>query len=192
MPNFDTPPESRVRLGQIIHNFEDATDVVATPPTDLPPQHVPEVYTSVQSNWQSSRKRLVNGPGGVWTHFLASVLGLGANVSLLHGSEHDDVLKFDRLETSFFEPDLEYVRTAMASPLAVRFYEDRPHAPAFIVTGIKVARGAAVERLKRVKCGVFHINCWLERAYLRVASGLENLGFLIAVRYSVSSLEFRG
>jgi hypothetical protein len=154
MPNFDTPPESRVRLGQIIHDCENPTDVVAPPPTNLPLQHAPEVYTSIQSDWQSSRKRLVNGYGGVWTHFLASMLGLGANFSLVLEHEQGDILKFDRLETTFIEPDLEYVRAAMASPEAVRFYEDSPHTPAFIVTGIKVARGAAVQRLRRVKYGV--------------------------------------
>tara|TARA_R110002003_G_scaffold2123_1_gene24040 strand:- start:2297 stop:3277 length:981 start_codon:yes stop_codon:yes gene_type:complete len=153
MPNFDTPPESLVRLGQIIHDFEKPTDVVAPPPPHPSLQHSPTVYTMIQSDWESNKRKLVAGSVGVWTQFLASVLGLGADVSLLLERGQADIFKFDKLETSFIEPDLDYVRAAMASPEAVRFYQDNPRKPAFIVTGIKIARGAAIERLKRRKYG---------------------------------------
>jgi hypothetical protein len=149
MPNFDTPPESLIRLGQIIYDFEKPTDVVAHPPL----QHSPKVHTMVQSSWESNKKKLVAGSVGVWTQFLTSVLGIGADVSLLLEREHVDIFKFDQLETLFIEPDLGYVRAAMSSPEAVRFYQDNPRKPAFIVTGIKIARGAAIERLKRRKYG---------------------------------------
>ncbi|KAF1833956.1 hypothetical protein BDW02DRAFT_598570 [Decorospora gaudefroyi] len=154
MPNFNTPPDSLVRLGQIIHDYKDPTDVVCPPPADLPRQHLPKVYTNIQKEWQSTKKRLRSYSVGVWAHFLASVLGVGGDVSLLLEREKGEILKFDQLETHLIEPDLEYVRAAMASSEAVRFYQNHPHSPAFMVTGIKIARGAAIEHLRSVKYGV--------------------------------------
>lgn len=154
MSNFDTPPNSLVRLGQIIHDFKNPADVVAPPPAYPPLQHVPEVVTSVQKDWQSTKSKLSNGSVGVWTQFLASILGIGADASLLLEREKGNVLKFEELETRYIQPDLEYVRAAMASPQAVRFYQERPYTTAYIVTGIKIARGAAIERLRRLKYGV--------------------------------------
>lgn len=154
MPNFDTPPDSLVKLGQIIHDFEKPTDVVAPPPSHPSLQHLPEVYTTIKTNWRSEKKKLIAGSLGVWTQFLASVLGIGADVSVLLEREKGNILEFEQLETSFIEPDLGYVRAAMASPEAVRFYQGNPRKPAFIVTGIKIARGPAIERLKKWKYGV--------------------------------------
>lgn len=154
MPNFETPPDSLVRLGQIIHDFRDPTSSVAPPPAHASPEHVPVIYTNVQSNWQSTKKKLLEGSVGVYTQFLASVLGIGSDVSLLLGRENDDIFKFDQLDTIFINPGLEYVRAAMASAEALHFYQDNPRAPAFMVTGIKIARGAAIKKFRRIRYGV--------------------------------------
>jgi hypothetical protein len=98
MPNFDTPPESLIRFGQIIHDFRNPADVVAAPPARPPSQHVPKVYNSTHSSWQSSKSKLMNGSMGVWTQCLASVLGVGSDVSLLLAREQGDILNFDQLE----------------------------------------------------------------------------------------------
>ncbi|KAF2120264.1 hypothetical protein BDV96DRAFT_322446 [Lophiotrema nucula] len=148
MPNFDTPPDSLVRLGQVIYDFEDPTTVVAPP---LSFKDSSQVHTSFQTNWESRKTESTSASVGVWTQFLASLLGIGADASLLLERERSNVFILDRLDTSFFEPNLDYARAAMASPEAISFYEQNPRKPAFIVTGIKIARGAAVEQLKRLK-----------------------------------------
>jgi hypothetical protein len=154
MPNFETPPDSLVRLGQIIHDFKDPTSAVAPPPAPSSLQHIPVVHIHVQSDWQSTRKNLLGGSIGVYTQFLASILGFGADVSMLLGHEKGEILKFDQLDTTFIDPGLDYIRAAMSCTEALHFYQDNARAPAFMVTGIKVARGGAIEKLRRVKYGV--------------------------------------
>ena len=43
-------------------------------------------------------------------HILASVLGIGGDMSLLLEHEQSDIFHTDELETKFIQPDLEYVR----------------------------------------------------------------------------------
>ena len=58
MPTFDIPPNTLVKLGQIIHDFSDPTSVVAPPPTHPALKHIPEIYTSGKTNWASEKKKL--------------------------------------------------------------------------------------------------------------------------------------
>ena len=70
-----------------------------------------------------------------------------ANGSLV--LEDSSVLKFKRLETLFFSPDPspEYVKSSMLQPIVKQNFENNLRKTPYMITGIKIARGA--EGIKR-------------------------------------------
>ena len=152
MPNFDYPPDDLVLLGQIITSRETPFRALASPLEPLP-----RVQQSHKTDWRNEVHQTQRGSVGFWVQFLASVVGLGADVSVSWLSENEDCLQFKRLDTSFFQPDDEYVRNSVLGrgrEAVVRYVKKNPRKPVYMITGVKIARGARHVRKMRSKPGV--------------------------------------
>jgi hypothetical protein len=148
MPNFDYAPDKLVKVGQIISDLRSPSRAVGGPL-----QPVPEIETSYKDSWESEKARTISGSVGVWARFLATVLGLGGTVAGNFLKDDSKVFKFQRLEAFFFEPSEEYIRASMELDTVRKFFEQNPKKSAFMITGVKIARGAEVGRKRREDIG---------------------------------------
>ena len=58
-------------------------------------------------------------------------------------NSNSDIFEFRKLEASFFEPDPEYLKRSLANSQNIRDHIDRtPGKSLYIITGVKIARGA--------------------------------------------------
>ena len=143
LPNMTTspPPQGPLHLGHIVRNPSDPEvvplnrrDRIAIPEAEIPPPDIKGGFTS-------TRGKLRSGSFGVWAQLLGA-LGLDAGAGFEHAN--DEVIHVSRLETVVFDPDIEYVRQAMKSTSVNAFLETSKFAlPVFMVTGLKIARGAS-------------------------------------------------
>ena len=143
MPNFDYPPGT-IQLGQIIDNPKLPGSIIGQPYMPLPQSH-----ESYKTNWEKEKSRILNGSMGIWAQFLATVLDIRGNANGSLVLEDSSFLKFQRLETLFFSPDPspEYVKSSMLQPTVKQYFENNLRKTPYMITGVKVARGA--EGIKR-------------------------------------------
>ena len=152
-PDFSTspPPLGPLQLGHIIHDPFDPELVplnrtcrIAISPDHIFPPDIKEGFTS-------TRAALKGGGFCVWAHFLA-LFGLQAGAGIDIGS--DNTLRVKCLETQSFEPDLEYVRRSMdADPVRAFMKAVKYNLSVFMITGLKIARGACLVRSDTRKFG---------------------------------------
>jgi hypothetical protein len=141
MPNRDCPPNTVMKLGQIFTDLKAPLRRLAEPLEPLPTQI--ETY---KENWQTSSNEKKRFSLGVYTQFLASILGIGGDADIAFSRANGTVLRTVRLDTIFIEPDEEYVERAVAYPPVREFFTKNPKvSTAYMVTGIKIARNAAME-----------------------------------------------
>jgi hypothetical protein len=143
LPNMTTPPppQGPLHLGHIVRNPSDPEviplnrkDRIAIPEAEIPPPDIKDGFTS-------TRGQLRSGSVGVWAQLLGTI-GLDASAGVEH--TNDEVIHVSWLETVVFDPDIEYVRQAVNSTSVKAFLEASKFAlPVFIVTGLKIARGAS-------------------------------------------------
>ena len=143
MPNFDYPPGT-IQLRQIIDNPKLPGSIIGQPYMPLPQSH-----ESYKTNWEKEKSRTLNGSMGIWAQFLATVLDIRGNANGSLVLEDSSFLKFQRLETLFFSPDPspEYVKSSMLQPTVKQYFENNLRKTPYMITGVKVARGA--EGIKR-------------------------------------------
>lgn len=135
------PPQGPLHLGHIVRNPSDPEviplnreDRISIPEAEIPPPDIKDGFTS-------TRGQLRGGSVGVWAQLLGTI-GLDASAGVEHAN--DEVIHVRWLETVVFDPDIEYVRQAVNSTSVKAFLEASKFAlPVFIVTGLKIARGAS-------------------------------------------------
>lgn len=139
MPNFDYPPNGLVQLGQIITSPRDPYQRLATP-LPIPDPHI---QRNTFTDYHEVIERVRRGNVGVWVQFLASMLGVGGEATAKWATENSHVLQFRELEANCFEPENEYLQESVASSEAVRTHiKKTPGKSLYMVTGVKIARGA--------------------------------------------------
>jgi hypothetical protein len=137
-PNFDTPPEA-IALGQVITDPADPTDALNV--HDLEPPR--DTFYNIKRNWESDIRQVREGRVDVFAKFL-QVLGIGGDISFKSPMGEGAAFLCDELQTNFFVPTHEYLQSAMKSKGVKRFLEaSRYKKPLYIVTGLKIARGAS-------------------------------------------------
>jgi hypothetical protein len=142
--NYDYAPDDLIRIGQII-----ADPKSPDKPIGRPFQPLPDVHSSYKDDWEKEKSRTLTGSVGVWAQFLALILGIGVDVAANFEREEGDGLKFKRLETSFIVPDKKYIEDSTKD--LKDFLRENPRTRSvYMVTGVKIARGAEVVR-KRVR-----------------------------------------
>lgn len=109
--------------------------------------------TITKTDWKSTAAKSYSGKVGIWAKFLEVVVGVGVGVdvgtSWERGTENE--YKFDKLETSFFEPQAVegYLESAMKAPGVIRYLsKSRGRKPLYIVKGVKIAHGATAKTLR--------------------------------------------
>ncbi|KAF8856771.1 hypothetical protein BDZ45DRAFT_803907 [Acephala macrosclerotiorum] len=137
MPDFDHPPNGLVQLGQIIASPRDPSQRLA------PPLPVINTQTNKKTNYHEVVAKARRGEIGLWVQFLASIVGVGGDVTAKWARENNHILEFRELEASFFEPDNEYLQQSVAKSEIVRDHINKtPGKSLYMVTGLKIARGA--------------------------------------------------
>ncbi|KAF2185920.1 hypothetical protein K469DRAFT_750194 [Zopfia rhizophila CBS 207.26] len=148
MPNLQYAPDDLVNLGQIFTNLRAPWQALKPPLLPTPPPHY-----SRFTDWELGKERKLSGSASIFAHFLAYVLGLGADVSGLFALETSSVLKAALLETTFIEPSDEYVEKSIKGDgVWVRLKQTRTKA-VFMVTGVKVAKQAKITTSTKKEIG---------------------------------------
>jgi hypothetical protein len=144
-PNCDFPPDGLIALGSIIVNPKTPqkslnyrnNQRVAVPADDL--------QESFKDNWEDVIKSARHNKVTLWASFLQMILGIGADVSVGLKQGREDFYKFRRLETKYFEPDVAYIEESLKGEGAMAYIlATRCKKPIYMVTGVKIARGASV------------------------------------------------
>lgn len=141
MPSHDYEPDRSIRLGQIITSPTEPWNRLADP---LPvPREL--VQTSRKEDWGTEVHKLREHRIGIWAQFAAMILGVGADLVVEWSKNNADVFQFSELVTTFFEPDADFVKRSVLGEGCERVTEwakKKRGKPLYMVTGIKVARGA--------------------------------------------------
>ena len=144
-PSCDFPADGLITLGSIITHPK-------TPQKSLNHRNnqrvaVPadEIQESFKDNWKDAIKVARHNKVTLWASFLQMILGFGTDASVGVTQGRDDVYKFRQLETRFFEPDAGYIETSLKAEGVITYTSaTRYKKPVYMVTGVKIARGASV------------------------------------------------
>lgn len=146
-PNWDIPATSTlVTLGSLIRDPKNPESRI---PRSVPPP-IPSgsLQTGSKTDWQTTSTRLLSGKLGVWAQCL-QVVGLGGDLSFgaLKSSLEDH--RFHTLETHYFLPDDGFLAASLNDDFVQGYLEVHEwRKPVYMITGIKVARGASVASRK--------------------------------------------
>lgn len=103
---------------------------------------------NIVASFESSRKALLSGRFGLWTTFLAALgIPIGVDLGLFLERNSDDVIKAEKLVTNEFRATDDYVKEVIEKPDVKHYLQGRKYrVPVYMVTGIKVAKGASINR----------------------------------------------
>ncbi|SMR52952.1 unnamed protein product [Zymoseptoria tritici ST99CH_1E4] len=141
-PNFDIapPPDGPLKLGHIIPRPDESdieplnVDSYIAAPASLPPM--------LKTGFSSSRSKLLAGELGIWAQVMATI---GVHASAGFDCSSDDEINVGEVETQTFQPSLDYVTRSVAGLDVAAFLEQtRYKAPVYMITGLKIARGASM------------------------------------------------
>lgn len=156
VPDLTTPPPPHgpVDLGHILDN-----------PTTLNPLNIgpaqrlkispDEIYgPRKMDSFTATRKQLFSGKFGIWAKCLSTLLGLGANADINTEFDDDAVYSFGSLETTFFNPTDDYIRSSMTIPVMRSYMRSAKFSlPVYMITGIKIGREVSVQSFHQEKRG---------------------------------------
>ncbi|KAI1453626.1 hypothetical protein F4805DRAFT_442881 [Annulohypoxylon moriforme] len=140
-PNWDIPADSDiVVLGHLIKDPKNPQSKVPKSSDDpIPP---PKIYEGEKTDWQTTLERVRSGRIGLWAKCLQFIEGQ-LSFSQLKSSMEDH--KFNSLETRYFLPDDEYISQALEDTGVQAYFQVHNwRKPVYLITGIKIARGASV------------------------------------------------
>ncbi|KAL6720846.1 hypothetical protein ACLMJK_002771 [Lecanora helva] len=143
-PTRDCPPSGPIALGNIIASPSTPEEALNSSPIEpLPP-----IHESYKGDWRADLSRYKRGKIGIWTKFL-QVLGVGVDVSVNFITGDLDIYQFNRIDTKFFVPSREYVEQSVSTPEVQDFVaKSKFRANIYMITGIKIARGASIASSK--------------------------------------------
>ncbi|KAL1860722.1 hypothetical protein Daus18300_009065 [Diaporthe australafricana] len=147
-PTWDFPPGGPIKLGNVIAS-------VKTPELSLYTAQVAEdeTYSTEKRGVEISDDKLRDGKFSILTKMM-SFLGVGVDVSPSGSKSHEKTFAFDKIETTQFSPREDFIRRCVETSAVRRFLEvSRYRRPVFIVTGIKVVRGAKAKTSKSSSIG---------------------------------------
>ena len=152
-PNFSIPPPDAngpLHLGTIIADLKDPVPLNRGVRVPIP-EH--EIFRSYLTGFSTTIKNSRNIELGIFTRLLG-LEGLGGELGINRGRSQDEQLSIDNLETQYFNPSLEYMNGSMnLQPVKAFRQACRERLPVFLITGIKVARGASASIVKASSLG---------------------------------------
>jgi len=103
-----------------------------------------KVYEHKEYNWSYEKDIEKGGRLGIWASFLKLILGIGAEIGLSGNNENKSSWTCKELHTYWFIPTQEYVEQSVKDPKAREFFiENNFSERLYMVTGLKIARGAS-------------------------------------------------
>lgn len=140
--NIPAPPDSPMALGRVIDNklnplrclnIHDSINILAE-----------SVYKDRKTEWCHEAELQSSGKRSVWGRFIYGIYGLwvGGDTETRFDSSMLSNYVFSILETTFFEPDDDYIAKTMRAPSLENFLDaSRYKKPVYLITGLKIARG---------------------------------------------------
>ncbi|KAL6826395.1 hypothetical protein V8C40DRAFT_244100 [Trichoderma camerunense] len=181
-PNFSIPPPDAngpLQLGTLL---ADPSDPIPLNPIDRIPVQDDEIFRSHLVGFRTTTKRQSNGELGIFAKLLG-LDGVGGKLSVSGAWSKEELLSVAHLDTEFFNPSLEYIKLAIEVPAVRAFCKaSRDRLPLFLVTGIKIARGASASVLRGRAFGG-----GVEAGMPDLATGVGELGALARVERNVES-----
>ncbi|OAL03887.1 hypothetical protein IQ06DRAFT_112344 [Phaeosphaeriaceae sp. SRC1lsM3a] len=153
-PNWTTapPPDGPIKLGHILDDLAEFVPVNRTKVVDIPKEWLNPLDT--KSGFTASRSKLISGELG----FIAKVFGLvgiGAGADMYYKKDKNDVLSCAKLITMTFDPTDDYIADSMKLPEVNKFMRGcKFKSPVFMVTGIKIGRGGALQSSSSTDKGI--------------------------------------
>jgi hypothetical protein len=148
--DFDNPPEGPIRLGNVIAKPLDPLYTLNknTPVTPLDSQ----IYSTPKNTFKATRGKMRSGEAGVWAQILESI---DFKIQGKYERSAEDTYIIDTIDTSFFVPSIEYLQKSVAPQGVVNHLKaSRWRNPdLFVITGIKVAKGAKIVLGKKKSVG---------------------------------------
>jgi len=152
-PNCDFAPNDIIALGSLItdpwkpQNRLNKASIIPIPTSDI--------KTSFQEDWHTTSADGRKHKLAIWTSFVQMITGVGGDISASVDTQRISDYRFDRLETSFFFPDVEYIAKSLREPSVQRYIRaSLLKKPVYMISGVKIARGASLSRSKASEQGV--------------------------------------
>ncbi|SCV55568.1 uncharacterized protein FFB14_14194 [Fusarium fujikuroi] len=134
-PNLDYEPDKAIRLGHIWKHPMDPGSFCGPP---LPIPEDMETNHTFKAPWHIGKGRANSGSLGIWANFLQAV-GVTAESNFDWNNANDVSHTCERLDTYSIEPTDNYVKESVKA-VAAEAVKRRQRL--FMVTGVKIARGA--------------------------------------------------
>ncbi|KAL6410591.1 hypothetical protein AUP68_07018 [Ilyonectria robusta] len=142
-PNFTTapPPEGPIKLGSILHNIREFRTINRTVQA-IPVMQLQPVDKETGFEIFLGQRHSVDF--GLIAQVLG-LLGLGTSASIERTKDRNNLLSCQRLDTFAFDPTESYINKSMEDSRVRSFLRSsRFKLPMYMVTGLKVARGASL------------------------------------------------
>ncbi|RSL50327.1 hypothetical protein CEP54_011988 [Fusarium duplospermum] len=150
-PNQTSTPNDLIRLGHILDDITDIKQFVPLNPNDIVP--IVKIRTDIKTGFTSSLQTLVSGEFGVFVKILGFI-GIGAGASVCSGKDEQRILCCKSLETQTFSPDMAYIEKCLKLRDVDNFMQGAKYkAPVYLVTGLKIGRGASFQCASSVSKG---------------------------------------
>ncbi|KAH8896008.1 hypothetical protein GQ53DRAFT_743921 [Thozetella sp. PMI_491] len=135
------PPKGELNLGTIITDLKLAEPVNSDCRLPIPDD---AIYTHKKEGFTTTRARLNGGEYGVWAK-VVGLTGIGGELSYNWERSDEDNFSFKQLEEISFNPKMDYMRLSMAEEDVKEHIEGTGYKPVFMITGLKIAHGPAIE-----------------------------------------------
>ncbi|KAI0891511.1 hypothetical protein F4806DRAFT_482809 [Annulohypoxylon nitens] len=146
-PDYSTPPPPNgpIRLGSVLCDLQDLAPLNPEHHIDIPES---KVFLDIKEGFEATRSSLLDGNLGIWAQFCA-MFGVGIEAGWAVATSHDDVISFEKVETSTFNPTPEYIQQVMAIGSVKAFMRaGNNKLSVYVITGLKVGKGASLKSSK--------------------------------------------
>lgn len=150
-PNWDFLPDGPIFLGSLIIDPKNPArslnmkNRIPIAPTDI--------TTSPKNDWSITGEELRSGRVGIWANFLAPILGIGADAAIHGTQDKNDLYECKTMETRYFQPDEAYIAKSLQDPVVKAYTEKFWHKSVYMVTGVKIAKGATMKTSRGTRSG---------------------------------------
>lgn len=151
-PNLDYPPSSNISLGRIWTDPSDPGTCI-NPDGPLPFPSNMQVQHGHKTDWKNKTGGQHKGLIGIWARFL-QVVGIDAEANVTWHNSKGDTFEFMKLYTEFIDPTTEYYTQSVLEPSVADYIaETKFRKSIYMITGVKIARGADVKQESSKEAG---------------------------------------
>ena len=144
-PNWDFLPDGPIFLGSLIIDPRNPARSL-NKKNGVPIEPI-DITTNSKADWSITREKLLSGRIGIWASFLTPILGVGTDPGIDGSRDKDELYECKTLETSYLQPDEAYIAKSLQDPVVKAYTDKFWHKSIYMVTGVKVAKGATVKTL---------------------------------------------